>query len=196
MTPEALPPELLALGRRQAMVAGETVFRRDGVADGVFRVESGAVRLVRFGRHGEEVVLHEARAGEFFAEASIDARRYHCDARVTSPGILLRIPAEPLRDLLASDAALANQWASLLARQLRAARMRLERLSLKSAADRIRHLLVSEGHGPHHEIAIGGALKDLAPRLGLSHESLYRTLARMEAAGEIERASGHLRLRR
>jgi len=46
--------------------AGETIFRTGSPTHSVFFVESGAVRLLRYGREGEEVVLHDARAGEFF----------------------------------------------------------------------------------------------------------------------------------
>jgi CRP-like cAMP-binding protein len=50
------------------------------------------VRLVRYGRAGEEVLLHDARAGEFFAEASLDSPRYHCDAVASESSELLQCP--------------------------------------------------------------------------------------------------------
>jgi CRP-like cAMP-binding protein len=157
-------------------------------------VESGAVRLLRYGRQGEEVVLHDARPGEFFAEASLDSARYHCDAVASEPSVLLQVPAEALRTLLDVDREFARQWVALLARQLRTVRTRVERLSLKSAAERVRHWLVSEGLGPRCEVVLDGTLKDLARHLGLTHEVLYRTLAAMEREGVIERGSGVLRL--
>jgi CRP-like cAMP-binding protein len=83
---------------------------------------------------------------------------------------------------------------SLLARQLRTVRTRVERLSLKSASERVRHLLVSEGRGPRREVKVQGTLKDLARSLGLTHEALYRTLATLEREGVIERDGMVLRL--
>jgi len=41
-----------------------------------------------------------------------------------------------------------------------------------------------------------GSLKELAVELGLTHEALYRTLARMADNGEIERLEGKIRLSR
>jgi DeoR/GlpR family transcriptional regulator of sugar metabolism len=41
---------------------------------------------------------------------------------------------------------------------------------------------------------VPGTLKNLAAELGLSHETLYRTLADLAAAGEIERLKGKIRL--
>lgn len=174
--------------------AGSTIFRAGSPTHSVFFVEMGAVRLVRYGRAGEEIVLHDASPCEFFAEASLDSPRYHCDAVATEPTKLLQVPATALRDLMDSDKEFAHEWVALLTRQLRAVRSRVERLSLKSASDRIRHLLVSEGRGPRSEVVLRGTLKDLARQLGLTHEVLYRTLAAMEREGIIERDDGVLRL--
>jgi DNA-binding MarR family transcriptional regulator len=43
-------------------------------------------------------------------------------------------------------------------------------------------------------VNVPGTLKDLAAELGLTHEALYRTLADMAAAGEIERLTGKIKL--
>ena len=195
MSTAPLPDALLAHARPVPVRAGEVVFRRGAAAASVYRVRAGAVRLLRHGRDGEEIVLHEARRGDFFAEASLDATRYHCDAVAVAAGELDRIPAEPLRRLLRTDPDFSRAWASLLARQLRATRARLERLSLRTASERVRHLLSTDGVGPACEVRLRGTLKDLARELGLTHESLYRTLARMEADGVLERGEGVLRFR-
>lgn len=191
---QSLPAALRERGKQVHCEAGETVFRSGTPTHSVFYVESGAVRLVRYGRAGEEVVLHDARAGEFFAEASLDSARYHCDAVVSEASDLLQFPATALRHLLDADHEFARQWVSLLARQLRTVRTRVERLSLKSASERVRHLLVSEGRGPRREVKVQGTLKDLARSLGLTHEALYRTLATLEREGVIERDGMVLRL--
>jgi CRP-like cAMP-binding protein len=157
-------------------------------------VEEGAVRLVRHGRQGEEVVLHDARPGKFLAEASLDSSRYHCDAVASQPSVVLRAAKADFQRLLADDPDFARTWMSLLAAQLRTARARVERLSLRSVEERIRHLLLAEGRGSRCELEITGSLKDLARRLGLTHESLYRTLARMQKDGVIAREGLRLRL--
>jgi CRP-like cAMP-binding protein len=191
-----VPTALLERCTRVGFGAGETVFRSGTPTHSVYYVVSGAVRLVRFGRAGEEVLLHDARAGEFFAEASLDSPRYHCDAVAGESSELLQCPSVALKQLLDTDREFARQWMSLLARQLRTVRTRVERLSLKSASERVRHLLVSEGRGPRCELKVQGTLKDLARTLGLTHEALYRTLATMEREGAIEREGMVLRLAR
>ena len=188
-----IPAALRGPAARLHYGAGATIFRAGGPTHSVFFVETGAVRLVRYGRAGEEVVLHDVVGGEFFAEASLDSARYHCGAVASGPTTLLAVPAAALRELLNTDRKFAYEWIAMLTRQLRAARSRIERLSLKSAAERVRHLLVSEGRGSRSEVVLRGTLKDLARQLGLTHEVLYRTLASMEREGVIERQAGVLR---
>jgi CRP-like cAMP-binding protein len=188
--PLALQPCVSRLDLQPA----QTVFRAGAPPRYIHFIEEGAVRLVRHGRQGEEVVLHDARPGEFLAEASLDSARYHCDALATQPSVILRATKGDFQRLLVDNTDFARIWMALLAAQLRTARARIERLSLRSAEERIRHLLLSEGRGPRCELEIAGSLKELARRLGLTHESLYRTLARMQKDGLIDREGLRLRL--
>jgi len=73
-------------------------------------------------------------------------------------------------------------------------RARLERQALKSAADRVLHLLHTEGSGPRCEVVFPGSVKDLAKELGLTHERLYRTLAKLERDGSVVRGENRLRI--
>jgi CRP-like cAMP-binding protein len=195
MSPQ-FPKALRSHATRVPCSAGATIFRTGTATHSVFFVESGSVQLMRRGRAGEEIILHEAKAGEFFAEASLDSARYHCDAIAKQATQLIKIRGADLRRLLSVDREFSREWIDLLARQLRASRARIERLCLKSAADRVLHLLISEGRGPRHEVAVTGTLKDLAREMGISHEALYRTLASMQRGRIIERQNKVLRLAR
>lgn len=190
----AFPAALRAHAIRRTYRPGSTLFRAGSPSRWVYYLVSGCVRLIRRGRAGEEIVLHQARAGEFFAEASIDSARYHCDGLATETTTVLKVSGADLAVLIASDPQFARQWISLLPGQLRAVRTRVERLSLKSAAERVRHYLIGGALGAHGFVKLDGTLKDLARELGLTHETLYRTLANMERARQIERRSDALRL--
>lgn len=195
-TAGAIAGLLQDLAEPVALTRGQLVFRAGDAARHVFHVDAGAVQLVRHGRAGERILLHDARAGEFFAEASLGAARYHCDAVVAEDCVLSRLDAQRLVERLRGDPQAAFAWMTLLARQLRAVRMRAERLSLKTAAERVRHLLLSEGCGDDCAYEASGSLKDLAHALGLTPEALYRSLAALEQAGEIARDGKRLRLAR
>jgi CRP-like cAMP-binding protein len=187
-----VPGAVAALAIRRPLVRGDVVFRANDPARHVYFLEQGRVVLHRFGPAGEEVVIHVAHGGEFFAEASLHSDRYHCTALAVADGALATIATSDLRERLGDDPGFAMQWLAIVARQLRKSRARVERLSLRSAAERIRHLLVTEGHGPTPAYRPDGTLRELAGELGLTHEALYRTLASMERAGQIERQAGRI----
>ena len=192
--PAYLPAALRTLGHPITCPKDGWVFRKGDSVKAVFLVLDGEVRLSRFAKDGSEIALHRAGRGEFFAEAALNAPRYHCNAIASQPSTLLAFPAGKVRELLAKDPEFAHQWVALLARQLHAARARLERLALKSAAERVLHYLHTEGKGPRCEVTLAGSVKDLAKELGLTHESLYRTLARLEQDGVVARSDHRLGL--
>lgn len=190
----SFPSALLSCASRLELQPAQWLFRAGTPPRHIHFIEEGAVRLVRHGRQGEEVVLHDARPGEFLAEASLHSARYHCDAVASEASVVLRVAKADFQRLLIEDAAFERTWIALLGAQLRTARARIERLSVRSAEERIRHLLLSEGRGPRCELEVAGTLKDLARQLGLTHESLYRTLARMQNEGVIDRQGLRLSL--
>lgn len=189
-----LPAALAHLAVEHSFDSGDVVFRLGAAARHVHFLAEGGVTLSRFGLQGEEVAIHAARAGEFFAEASLHSERYHCTAVVAQPATVASIPSGDLKELLRSDAEFAMQWLAIVSRQLRHARTRVERLCLKGARARVRHLLLTEGSGAAHRYTLNGSVKDLAVDLGLSHEALYRTLASMEREKLILRHEGSLAL--
>jgi CRP/FNR family transcriptional regulator, dissimilatory nitrate respiration regulator len=189
-----VPAALRALGQPLSYPEDGWVFRKGDAVRAVFLVIEGEVRLSRFAKDGSEIALHRAGRGEFFAEAALNTPRYHCNAIANQPTTLLAFPADKVRALLADDAGFAREWIALLARQLHNARARLERVALNSAAERVLHYLNTEGRGPQCEVLLAGTVKDLARELGLTHETLYRTLARLERDGVVAREDGRLRL--
>jgi CRP-like cAMP-binding protein len=193
-TPANLPPALRDIGRAITCPKDGWVFRQGDGVRAVFLVLDGEVHLSRFARDGSEIALHRAGRGEFFAEAAVNAPRYHCNAIASRPSRLLAFPVDKVRTLL-DDPQFARQWVALLARQLQATRARLERIALKSAAERVLHYLRTEGKGPRCEVVLVGTVKELARELGLTHENLYRTLARLEQDGVVGRKDDRLLLR-
>ncbi len=164
------------------------LFRRGDPASCVFFVHSGEVRMLRSGRAGEDILLHRARPGEFFAEAALECPRYLCDGIAFQASTVAVLPKSELGALIDNDRGFSRQWNSLITRELRAARARIERLALSSVAERVRHFIASEGRdSASAKVVLSGSLKDLARDLGVTHEALYRTLARMQKAGEIDR---------
>jgi len=167
------------------MEKGQAIFRSNDEVDAVYRVLEGEVCLTRFSPEGAEFVLYRARKGDLFAEASLFATRYHCDAICTHPGRCLRLPADGLRQRLANDADFALEWIATLSHSLRRQRAAQERLGLKSLRMRVIHYIVDRGEAGRVEL--DQPVMRWAAELGASHEALYRTLAEMEREGLLQR---------
>ena len=178
----ALPARLRAQAVPIAAAAGQTVFRRGARPGRMLLVLEGEVRLVRISPGGAEIVLQRASSG-FLAEASLEAARYHCDAIAAADSRLLAFPIGPFRDALRRDEAFRTFWIARLAREVRVLRSQNERLSLRSAAERIEHYIEAEGEQGRLELK--RSRKAWAAELGLTHEVLYRTLAGLQRSGRL-----------
>lgn len=187
-----IPPALKAAARQQAFAAGETLFRQGDRPKAMYCVLDGEVRLLRRSPKGGEVILQRSRGG-FFAEASLESKAYHCDGVAAADGRLLAFPIRTFREALEGDAAFRNDWMAQLAREVRRLRARCERLSLHGAEARILHAIESEGTAG--TLVLAQSRKAWAAELGLSHEALYRTLARLQAEGTLVLDGARLTLR-
>jgi CRP-like cAMP-binding protein len=193
--PEAdwLSPQLRAAGRERALKRGELLFRAGQRTVGLYLVASGRVRLVRTDRSGREVVLHNARAGETIAEASLFSEIYHCDAVATTAARVRLYPKAALLAAFAREPATARAFMARLGQQVMALRTQIEQQNIRSARERVRHYLAVHAD-PDGRTPVAGTVKELAAQLGLTHETLYRTLGRMAAEGEIKRLRGAIKL--
>jgi CRP/FNR family transcriptional regulator, dissimilatory nitrate respiration regulator len=175
---------------------GQALFHSGEKTVGLYQVADGSVRLVRTDRAGREAVLQIASAGDTLAEASLFSPTYHCDAIANTPATVWLYPKTLLLAELKRDPKLLQAFAAMLARQVMTLRTRLERRNIHSARDRIRHFLAVSVGADGRTVALPGTLKELAAELGLTHEALYRTLARMETDGEIKRDAGTIKIGR
>jgi CRP-like cAMP-binding protein len=187
----ALPQSARRLARVLEIPHLAVLFSRGDRPHAMFFVLSGEIRLVRRSRSGGEIILQRTRHG-FLAEASLDQPTYHCDAMAAQTSRLLAIPRKAFGDALSVED-FRQRWITHLARELRKVRVHTERLSLKTARERIVHFIETEGD--QGSIDLKCSKKDWAAELGLTHEALYRALAQMEKRGELTVEQPRLTLR-
>jgi CRP-like cAMP-binding protein len=184
---DALPRSLEAGSVVRDLAADEVLFRQGDRAAAIYRVERGRLRLVRRTLDGHLVILHTARRGEFFAEASLFAETYHCDAVAAASSRIRVYPKAKVLAALRTEPALAEAFMARLAHQLQDLRARMELRNIRSARQRVLQYLRLRAGLAGHSVAIEGQLQDIAAEVGLSRESLYRTLAALEADGSLTR---------
>ena len=191
---EWLPAKIQNSGIERRLIAGQMLFDQGDVAVGVYEVVSGKVRQARVDPEGRDVVVGIAGPGEMIAEASLFSRTHDCAATAVTNAVVRLYRKAFLLAQLERDPQAALSFMATLVEQILNLRIRLERRSIPSARDRVRHYLTSNAGGRERTVALPSTLKDLAVELGLTHETLYRTLSEMSANGEIARLSGKIRL--
>lgn len=190
----ALAPTLAKIPeslRSQAYVmetsAGKVLYKMGTRPRSILFVLSGDVRLVRRASNGAEIVLQRSGFG-FIAEASLESPTYHCDVISSASSRILVFPIGAFNAALDATPDFHRTWSSLLAREVRKLRAQCERLALNKAHERILHYLETEGL--NGEVMLEVSRKAWAAELGLTHETLYRALARLEKENIIS-MNGH-----
>jgi CRP-like cAMP-binding protein len=194
LSPDALPPSLEAGSVVRVLSPGELLFRQGDRAAAIYKVESGRLRLIRRTVDDHLVILHTACRGELFAEASLFAEAYHCDAVAAAQSRVRVYPKAMVMDALRTNPALAEAFIARLAHQLQELRARMELRNIRSARERVLQYLRLHVHG--RSIAVEGHLQDIAAEIGLTREALYRTLAALEAEGCLTRTESMILLKK
>jgi CRP/FNR family transcriptional regulator, dissimilatory nitrate respiration regulator len=193
---DALPPSLEAGSVVRFLAPGDQLFRQGDPAAAIYKVESGRLRLIRRTVDDHLVILHTARRGEFFAEASLFAEAYHCDAVASAQASVRVYPKATVMEALRTDPALAEAFMARLAHQLQELRARMELRNIRSARDRVLQYLRLRAGVQGRSIAIEGQLQDIAAEIGMTREALYRTLAALEAEGHLTRTETSILLKK
>ena len=187
----AFPRSLRDTVRLRDLAPGAMLFASSMRPRNMHVVISGEVCLMRRSAQGAEIVLQRARRG-FLAEASLDQTEYHCDAIATTSAAVLQIAINSFRRAL-DDSSFQHIWTAHLSQELRRVRAQAERLSLKTAEARIVHYIAAEG--TDGGFLLSHTKKEWAAELGLTHEALYRALARMAERGKLVIDGARMRMR-
>jgi thioredoxin reductase (NADPH) len=98
-----------SIGERQAIHVGEYLYRSGDESYDFFVLLSGAVAAVIDGDDGEEVVVAQRDAGRFLGELNlITGQRVYVSTRVIEDGEVIRVSADDLRTVIATNARLGD----------------------------------------------------------------------------------------
>lgn len=164
----------------------EYLFHQGDEVKYLYLINDGRIRMLRLTLDGKESVMYEGSSGDTFAEASLFAEHYHCDAIAVQKSTIDVFKKSTLLDNLKNNPQLSTIYMSLFARQVQQLRTHLELRNIKSAHERIYQyfILNTDSTG---KVVLTSSLKDLARQLGLAHETFYRALSTLEKDKLISR---------
>lgn len=185
MTPSPLPrlfDQLPADALTEKRFAGgEIVFRQGSRTGGLWFVHHGRVDLQRVTDAGHPVLIHRAGPNEMFAEASLFSERYHCTAVSVGDSMVTEMNRASVLQAMQRDPAFAISMSAMLAGQVQSYRRLVEILSIRKAEDRVFEAAAQD--------MLGSDLKAFSARIGLTHETVYRALARLTKQGRMTKSA-------
>jgi CRP-like cAMP-binding protein len=174
-------------GTAVAVPRDREIHGQDAAAESCYRLLGGCVRTVRLDEGGRRHVAEFLLPGDFFGFAS--AHTHDFAAQAVSDAALLRYPRRLVEALAERDGSVSRRLREMTARDLRAACFRLLALTRNSAAGRLAGLLHDMArrlpHGNQDVIDLPMGRTDIADHLGLTAETVSRTMTLLKGDGII-----------
>jgi len=183
--PEASLARLAEVAGLQRFSAGAYLFREGEDPDFIYSFVEGGVVLAT-GSGEKEAVIEFFGAGEsVLLPAALLGLPYLVSARATTDGQALLIPASKLRKIIDEDVAVAAQCARMLSRHWRVLIGQIKEIKTRSALERVAHFLTSQTEKTSGAVtfALPGMKKEVATRLGITPETLSRSLRVLKKYG-------------
>jgi CRP/FNR family transcriptional regulator len=180
---------LSALMRTTAVDAGESVIDEGELAESFFNVTAGSLRLYKLLADGRRAVTGFLFPGDFLGLPF--QAEYGATAEAMGPAILCRFPRREVEALFSEIPNLERRLLGLAANDLARAQDQMLLLGRKTAAERVATFVTllskrqAQRHLPPNPIHLPMTRTDIADYLGLTTETVSRTLTRMRKDGLI-----------
>jgi CRP/FNR family transcriptional regulator len=192
------PPSLLTLFAErpsERFAAGSTLFWQGDAAADFFEIAEGALRMVRVLDDGRRAI-----AGFWFAGDLVGAsagEQYYCSAEAIVLTRVRRCSRRRFETQICGSPDLHREFLGQLRREITACREHLVLLALKTAEERVSSFLLSmlrRGSGsasPAAVLHLPMPRVDIADYLGLTIETVSRTMTRLRDLGVIVQTRRH-----
>jgi CRP/FNR family transcriptional regulator, nitrogen fixation regulation protein len=173
------------MGATMTYPRNSEIFGENEAADYLYKVVSGAVRTYKILSDGRRQVGGFYLPGDIFGLEFGDEHTLSAEAIIDTKVLVIKRGA--LNALAGRDAAVASQLFTFTARELRRVQDRIL-LLIKSAQERVASFLLemAERASGSNGIELPMSRQDIADYLGLTIETVSRTLTSLESAATIE----------
>ena len=186
--PETLQPPRM-VGTSRSLLRGEELFAQGDDADFFYKVVSGTIRTCKLLNDGRRQIDAFHLAGDIFGLETGDEHRFSAEA--VSDATVLAFRRGSLDTLAERDAGLNRQIVSSVMRSLERAQEHMLLLGRKTAQEKIATFLldIAERVSEDDHFDLPMQRSDIADHLGLTIETVSRTLTQFARAGVIELAA-------
>lgn len=179
-------------GRVEAFAPGDVVFWEDDDSASVYEVVEGVLRLCRLTPDGRRGITGFAYPGDLIGLGT--AERYADTAEAVTQATLRRHSRREVLARSSRSPEASEQLFRLMSEALSAAQSRVMVLSRMSAVERVAYFLleVARKAGTERHVRLPVSRTDIADYLGMTIETVSRTLTRLKQAGLIALPSPQL----
>ncbi len=173
---------------------GQTIYRQDDTAEGLFLLKQGRVRLSRHSPGGKKLDLAILEPGTFFGEMPLLGERMrHASAEALDDCTLCVMSQADIEALVLRTPAVALRMLAVVGRRLAESEARLEDLAYRSVPARLASVLLRLGR-EHQDVIEGMTHQDLGDMVGAYRETVTKTLDEFQAAGCVELGRRRIRI--
>jgi CRP-like cAMP-binding protein len=188
------PDPLAALeriGTRRSFDRDDEIYAEGDTSDSWCRVVSGFVRLCKLLPDGRRHIAEFCFAGDCFGLGGGEERSFSAEA--INDVILMRFPLRATERLIDETPQLARQLCEMTLRDLAHAQSRMLLLGRMTASERVASFLLemAERRDAQHTLDLPMQRTDIADYLGLTIETVCRTLTAFKRAGAIVIPNAH-----
>jgi CRP-like cAMP-binding protein len=172
---------------------GEMIFSEGETCEGLYVIESGAIKIFKTSVSGREQVLTIEGPGQSVAELPVfDGGNYPASAMALSDSLLLLVRKNDFQALCLQHPEVALKVLKVVGARLRRLVGIIEELSFTTVRHRLAALLLRlakrKGRQTARgiEVTITGSNQELASHIGTVRELVSRNLSRLQAEGVIK----------
>jgi CRP/FNR family cyclic AMP-dependent transcriptional regulator len=199
---EADAASVRSMLRRRQVEAGATVFQRGDVADAVYLIVSGQLRISVGSANGRELAFRVIGPGDMVGEMGVlDGGRRSADLTALRQSVMLGLSRSALQTLLATRPAIASGIIAFLCRRLRETSEQMEALALQTVEARLARLLLRLAHvgdpDLQHDVTLTLDMSqtEIATLIGASRPKVNIAFRELEQRGAIRRTGRNLQCR-
>ncbi len=172
---------------------GTPLFSQGDHVSSFYYLKKGKLKLIRNTIEGGETLIHVAASHETLAEASLFSNQYHCSAFASMDSEVVSYSKEDLLCHIEQKPLMMKKLLQIFSQQVRDLRAINEIKNIQSAKARILAFIKNEMDA-NQELHLNIALKDVAYKIGLAHETFYRELRKLEDEHILVRQGTSLKL--
>lgn len=189
--PRRRPNGLLDDGSIRHLAAGKHAFFEGDRESHLYRIEEGLMRLYRLLADGRRQIIAFRSAGHVIGIGSHGEQ--FCSAEAVAPATLRALPLSVAGRRMHEEPRFQAEFVNILAGELAEARRQLALLNRRSALEKVAAFIVDQFRraGSSRQVELQVSRNDMADFLGLTIETVSRTLTKLRNQFVIEIPQAH-----